>query len=616
MEFTDENKDETINNTNSNSELSQTEEATKSNETITDNSSDVAIEETPITSSESLPEDSPSTISNSTEDNAEINSAAESKDSPNENSNNEVIEEAKAEAKEEPSEEEKVEQKEEQNDNLEAQNNVAVEEENKEEVNNFEAATNQEALESQKNEYAKLTEEIGKEAETINDEANFKIIRKNLVEYKERVLSLFLLPKLDRDTLIDKIQDIYNVLSEKQDKIREEKNKEYEKNLEEIKPEFEAVIEEISKATNFKDARAKLIEIQSKVRNAKLRTFEKDNFLKVAQENFEILNKKQEAEREAYEMECSENYLNLKNRIELEIKNANSNENFREARQILINAQALIKGVKLKKHNRDQLYQSIREEFNKLNEAQDQNREEFEAKSKEDYQKIKPVVDKACQDAINPTDYNLSRNTLIDLQKEIKDLSLTRQMKDELFGQIREVFSKLNELQENDREGFGKEADQNFIKLEIKVNEAVANVEYSNDFKDIREGLIAVQDEIKILSLKKHQRNELFKRIRQAFEAFDDKRNKYNDRRKEEKKAKLNSILENLTQKIERTKSSLEDENANLETQKNRLEAANDADKQSIEDIVKAIELRINEKNELILATENRIKDISNELAN
>jgi|GEM_PF-589907 len=594
MEFTDANKEENTNNTNINPEITQTEETNKSTENITEENNI----ENPLDNSDDI-------STNSVEETIINDTSVETKEILSENINDGLAEVANQEANQEIE------------SNSELPKTESEKEENKEEVDdNFEAATNQEALDNQKNEYTKLTEEIGKEAEAISDEANFKTIRKNLVEYKERVLSLFLLPKSDRDSLIDKIQDIYNVLSEKQDKIKEEKNREYEKNLEEIKPEFEAVIEEISKATNFKDARAKLIEIQSKVRNAKLRMIEKENFLRITQENFEILNKKQEAEREAYEMECSENYLNLKNKIEIEIKSANSNENFRESRQILINAQGLIKGIKLKKHNRDQLYQAIREEFNKLNEAQDQNREEFEAKSKEDYQKVKPIVDKACEEAKNPTDYNVSRNTLIDLQKEIKNLSLTRQMKDELFGQIREVFSKLNELQENDREGFGKEADQNFIKLEIKVNEAVANVEYSNDFKDIREGLIAVQDEIKILSLKKHQRNELFKRIRQAFEAFDDKRNKYNERRKEEKKAKLNSILENLNQKIDRTKSSLEDENANLETQKSRLETAEEADKQTIEDIVKAIELRINEKNEIILQAENRIKDISNELSN
>ena len=91
------------------------------------------------------------------------------------------------------------------------------------------------------------------------------------------------------------------------------------------------------------------------------------------------------------------------------------------------------------------------------------------------------------------------------------------------------------------------------VRLEIAVNEACAYIDFTNNLNDIREGLIAVQDEVKIVKLTRSQRNELFKRIRVGFSQFDEKRNSFIKSRKKQKESETEEIQSNT--KEETTKS-------------------------------------------------------------
>lgn len=399
-----------------------------------------------------------------------------------------------------------------------------------------ELQVNQEALEEQQKAYLELKSEIDNintDVETLDD---IKHQRKSMVELKERILALFLIPKNDRDSSIDSIQEKFDILQKKSEDIKNKISEEYEKNLQEIEPKVKTVIAEVDEADNFSDMRKKLIELQSEIKECRINSEKKDDFFSMVQDAFESLTEKQEAEREKYEMEISENYLSIKPKVADAIRFAIQTENFNEARQKLIESQNELKQVKLKKDHLDELFGLIRKAFETVNNKQDQEREKFREESEKEYLAIEPTIQENIEFAKTSDDYEKARALLIDSQKLIKSKNLTRKHRDDLYGRIREVFNELNQKSDANREEFLEECKENFSKLEVKVNEAIAYIDFTNYLNDIREGLLAVQDEVKIAKLTRSQRNELFKRIRDGFGKFDEKRNKFIEKRKQREK--------------------------------------------------------------------------------
>lgn len=478
----------------------------------------------------------------------------------------------------------------------------------------FEPPVNTEALEKQKEEFSNLEKQVLEIANIIDENTDFRSVRKNIVTLKEQILSLFLIPIVDKDKLTNTLQETYEKLAEKQNEIKDEMNKVFDENLTKFTALVDEKIKEASELDLFKNARKILQDVQKQLKPAKIRQGDKDEFFRKIQEVFDDINKKEATERESYEMECSDNYLVVKPKVEQITKLVDKSERFNDARKKLIELQNEIKDIKLKRNNRDELFQIIRESFNLLNERQDKHRDVFTTESKENYEKIVPLVEQAIEFAKNPSNFTTARQTLINIQKDLKELALTKSQRDELFGKVRECFTGLNEMQDENRGEYEEESNQNYAKLEIKVQEALMNVEYSSDFRDIREGLLTVQDEIKIMKLKRSHRIELSNKIRTGFEKFDEKRNEYNKHKNEEKKRKLNSILENLNLKVKRVKESLVADKNSLNEYTQKVVDASDEDKANFENSIKDITNKITDKESSLENSNKRINDITEEL--
>ena len=540
----------------------------------------------------------------------------------NNNGNSELITEEKVETVE-PTESAESEVNTDEESNSETQNeeliqnseedpNKEVEEETK---SDFNAPINEEALQNQMNEFDKLKNDIESFLASFAENEDLKLLGKNIVTYKEQLDAFFLLKSDIKDPVIEKLQETFDKVSEKREQLRQERNKVFDENLAKVKTEVETVLNEIPQIESFKQCRAKLVELQGIVKSAELRSNDKDNFFEIIQKAFDEINERQQAYREAYEMECSENYLKIKPYVVSTVEKAKNNERFNDSRKILIELQKKIKELTLSKNQRDELYQTIRDVFNEINEKQDKDREKFVSESKENYEKAKPLVEDAIKKATDPENINNSRNILIDAQKQLKDLTLTKEQRDELFGAIREVFNKLNEQSDENREEFEDEANANFSKLEVKVNEAIMNVDYSNDFKDIREGLIACQDEIKMVKLKRNQRNDLLSRIRKAFEKFDEKRDKFYSKKREDKIGKLNSIVDNLNEKIQRLEETNTSDNESISQLESQLNDATDEQKNELESSINSMKEKVESRNISIKESRDRIEDINKDLA-
>lgn len=408
----------------------------------------------------------------------------------------------------------------------------------------IELQVNEEALKEQNLLFDSLKNDVNNLNENAKTLDEIKVERKNMVELKEKLLSLFLVSKTERDEYIDVIQSKFEKLKETSEALKSEINAKLDENLKQIEPKVQTVLKEAENPENFGEIRKKLIELQAELKDFELHRDRKDDFFSLVQQAFESLDEKQDLEREKYEMEISENYLNVKPKVLDSIKFAVQTDNFNQAREKLIEAQNDLKGLKLKKTHLDELFGLIRLAFENVNTKQDSERDKLKADSEENYKEVKPFVEEAVKFADETEDFEAARKRLIETQKEIKLKSLTRGQRDELYGLVREVFNRLNEKQDSNRGEFLDECNANYAKLEISVNEAAAYIDFTNNLNDIREGLIAVQDEVKIVKLTRAQRNELFKRIRLGFSRFDEKRNEFIKSRKDYKKSNKTEVVE------------------------------------------------------------------------
>ncbi len=419
-------------------------------------------------------------------------------------------------------------------------------------IEKIELQVNEEALKEQNQLFESLKKEVEALKSDLNTMDEIKHERKSMAELKEKLLSLFLISKTERDEYVDIIQSKFEILKETSDKIKNEINAKLDENLKIIEPKVHEVLKEAENPENFTEIRKKLIDIQNELKDFELHRDRKDDFFSLVQKAFESLNEKQDLEREKYEMEISENYLNIKPKVAEAIKFAVQTDNYNQAREKLIECQNELKKLKLKKDHLDELFGLIRIAFENVNQKQDLEREELKEKSVESYNEIKPIVTEAVSFADSTDDYESARKRLIETQKAIKEKVLTRSQRDELYGAVREVFNRLNEKQDSNRGEFLEECNNNYARLEVSVNEACAYIDFTNDLNDIREGLIAVQDEVKIVKLTRTQRNELFKRIRVGFGRFDEKRNEFIKSRKKHKKEQLEEKLESKVEKVEK----------------------------------------------------------------
>ncbi len=450
--------------------------------------------------------------------------------------------------------------------------------------------------------------DVNSVAELSKTNKNWKDL-KNSIRELTQLLNNHPAPPEEKKELTDKLNSaLETVISrnkEELEKTKAEQSESYEK----IKVVVADAIQFASETDNFKLGREKLIAAQNEYRKATLAREHAEELLQKLNNAIEELNKRSIEERENYEMECSENFHLLKAKVETTVEKANKATHFKTARQSLIDLQTEIKDKKLKRNQREELYRVIRECFDGVNQRQQQERQVTDAEYDENYTKIKKVVDEAVSFAANVTDnFKEAKETLIAAQAAIKAVSLRRSQKDELFADIRRIFEIVNERQSADKEVYDKEADENYSKLSAKVEEAFVYLNNTSDFRLLRENIIGIQSEVRILKLKRDQRRELLDKIQSAFAIIDKLKNDYFEKRKQERTVKLNEILNNLQMKVERLEESLAADKSSLESLQN-TEEKND----EINEKIQQIEARIKEKLEKIEETKKRFEEIEKE---
>ncbi len=401
-----------------------------------------------------------------------------------------------------------------------------------------------------------ISAEIDSVVEFAEQSTDWRDIRNRLADTKDKIKSLFLKEE-DNDSLLTRIAEAFEKVNSRQaeekDKLENASNENYNLVINKVK---EAVAKS-AKLNDFKKAREILLNAQNLFKNLVLKRSHRDGLNDLIHNAFDSLTKRQIDDRENYEMECIENYHNSKAIVEAALEFSLKSPHYGKAREALIEVQSRIKGLKLKREQRDELFQVIRDAFESVNKRQDEERATFETETQENYKKLKKIVDDAVVFANTSEEYSQSREMLINAQHAIKGMKLRRDQRDHLYAEIRRVFESLNERQSGNRGLFDKESQNNYHNLTAKVNDCFELVLGLTDFRMIRETLLNVQSEVKVAKLKRSHRNELFARVREAFGIYDKRRKEFFEARKSEKIEKLKEVKAVLNEKLDRLRDNL-----------------------------------------------------------
>lgn len=401
-------------------------------------------------------------------------------------------------------------------------------------------------------------------------------------------------------------------LEEQNAKIRAEINEASQKFIEKYKARIDELLQTQNKWQELRNARQKLVNLQKEISSntSKVSKNAIEDIKKLIAEGISSITQRQIQERENYEMECSDNYLQLKTKFESILATIPSTKDFTKTRQDLIEAQKSISSKTLKRNHQEELYQIIRNGFEQLSQIQDADKTNFINEANENYAKLLPLVENAINIAQTTDTFKEAREALIAAQTSIKGITLTKEHRDELYGKIREVFEKVNVQQEEERNQFNKESEDNFQKLLNKIEAEREKLLNNPHFKTIRENLLTIQSEIKVWKLKTDNRNKLYEILKETFKSLDERRNEFFETQKKHKKNKYEVLLKNLKEKYEKLVEAIEldkQELAKLEQEILNEEDSVTAEKNNKIEILKS---KIEEKEKRIQETKQRIQEI------
>jgi hypothetical protein len=472
----------------------------------------------------------------------------------------------------------------------------------------------------------KIKDEVDEVTALLNTTTNWRAIENQIREVTNNLNNLKSpIPKSAKDELSKLLLSALNTVEERRSEEYEKNKASWQINYDTVKPKLLEVVEFAKNATIFKEAREKLVGIQNEIRNLKVSRDHKNEFDRVLKDAFDDLNSKQQEFMENFEMECIENYHNIKTMFDDSIHKIFSFETFPEARDLLVEFQNVLKDKVLKKEQRNEFFDAIRKTFDELREKFVEYKLVTTEEATANYAEIKPKVDEAIEFAKNAANdnnaeqANEAREKLLEAQKSVKEIRLKREQKNELFNAIREVFNKIIEIITVERKRFEEETNDNFHTILSKIEVVIVDIENVLDLKNSGDTLAAISTELQLLKLQRKQRDKMFDKLRAAKTLLSKQHLEYNKRKNAERISKLEDSCKNLVEKNERINNLLAKDKEILQQQQEKLAAITDENvhlKKSISGGIDTVNKRIAEREGSISETTKRIEDIKKEIRN
>lgn len=410
-------------------------------------------------------------------------------------------------------------------------NNIKAEIENK----NFSKLENQ--LDSLENEVRKTTD--------------FKKTREELKNFQQN-LKNYCLEKNKREIIFKQVQSLFDTLFKRQKEQNEKYESECKRNFETIQRTLNELDYHVSNSTNWKEVKEKIKDIQTKIKELKFNKEQREIIYKRINSYFEKINTRQTKANEEYRKECekNENYISRK-ADECSSLSYNST-NWKNAREYIFSVMKEMKDLKLSKDSRQKIYNRIQESLERLNKRQNEEKRKYDEKCNSNYSSFISKV-RDFKNSISYSDGSNAkelRENLKDLQGDIKNYSLNRDQRQDLFNQVNDCFSRLQIKQQNffdkiriERTEKSREIIYNLKDKIASLNSQISDLNYKirekeNKLHNVRPGPRANEIKLNI----KDSINQFNSKIKSKEEAIYNIQNKIRDIESKMWKTKKSSI--------------------------------------------------------------------------
>ena len=232
---------------------------------------------------------------------------------------------------------------------------------------------------------------------------------------------------------------------------------------------------------------------------------------------FEIVSNRQTKIQESYRKECEKNDSYLTTQIDRCVSLSYNSTNWKYSRDFFKTIQSEMKDLKLEKESRQKHYNRLQESFERLNSRQNEEKRRYDEKSNSNYARL----DAKISDILNSIYYsdgdNLKslREELKYIQSELKNCTLNRDHRQELFESVNNCFSKLQSKQEAFYEQIKREREtkrRDFIRvLEEKADKLSGSIIHDeNIVYDKEQKLLYVRPGNKEYEIKESLRNAIY----------------------------------------------------------------------------------------------------------
>lgn len=320
----------------------------------------------------------------------------------------------------------------------------------------------------------------------------------------------------------------------------------YDSAIKEYSENLDKLIELANDSNEWRELKRKFADFREKLKSLFFNDEDNNIFIDKINNALDNINKKQNEEKELFELKSQNNYDSIIDVVKNAFEFATNNSDYKMAREKLLEAQESFKNLILKRSHRDELHKFIQNGYNIVSQKQSEERENYEMECIDNYHILKNKIDEVIEFVNINKIFTESRKALINIQNQIKDLKLKREQRDELFKVIRNTFDDVNKRQDEERKNYETEIVENYNATKTFVDEAINFANTSEDYSNSRERLIEAQNFIKSKKLKKEQRDELYADIRAVFEELNKKQSDERDSYENES----NQNYQKLTDKV------------------------------------------------------------------
>lgn len=432
----------------------------------------------------------------------------------------------------------------------------------------------------------------------------------------------------DAYELNKKLSPIYERLKN----LREADQAKYEKesygNFVKLESKIRDLSSRLSYSKEFKDLREKAKGIQQELKSTKV--LKKENRAVLWNKIngiFETLHIKQKQDHEIYERECLKNYKNLKTKVIRCSSLADSSTDWKETRAHLKKVQGEFKGLKMKKEQRQELFDKLNKAFDTLWSRQKKDKDRYENECQRNYTSLRSKVSDCESKSRTATDWRDTREYFKKVQGEFKGIKLKRDQRQELFERMNKAFETLGHRQTKERDRYESECRSNYNRMNPRVREAFNKASYSDDFKGTRQLLKDTKSAIfDARPMKRDQKQELLNKMNAAFERLNSRaknafeaRKAERERKQREWQARLRERISKLESAISRTEEGIYKAEEALRRQNDKLYNVRPGRreyeiKSSIRDRIRDIESSISQKKEKRYDMQRKLREMRSKL--